>query len=230
MKALGKLGSDLEATPISVHTMGFLKLLYFLHDGSSSEQMLTRDVKDLRSELDKLKLVSQKPIHYIGEFDESPSFENTSKECLTQEELNYIGKQNRYQRFNNFNTNNNLSYRSTNVANPQDQVYPSQRSFAPKPQFQSSFQPKQQFFQQQQSYGQQQQPVQSSNCTSQSQQQKYPPGFSQQPMGQQQLSHQAPVQNQQMGPDMCGILQKLLQGQQRVESQYASMQQEIKES
>ncbi|XP_024005024.1 uncharacterized protein LOC112082157 [Eutrema salsugineum] len=32
-----------------------------------------------------------------------------------------------------------------------------------------------------------------------------------------------------MGPDMCGILQQLLQGQQRAESQYASMEQEIRE-
>ncbi|XP_024013386.1 uncharacterized protein LOC112087749 [Eutrema salsugineum] len=32
-----------------------------------------------------------------------------------------------------------------------------------------------------------------------------------------------------MGPDMCGFLQQLLQGQQRVESQYASMQQDIRE-
>ncbi|XP_024006545.1 uncharacterized protein LOC112083052 [Eutrema salsugineum] len=114
-------------------------------DGSSSEQKLYREVKELRNELDKLKMVSQKTIHYVGDFEKSPCFENINEEDLTQEELNYIGNENRYQRFNNFNANNNLSYKSTNVANPQYRLYPSQynqQSFAPKPLFQTSFQPK----------------------------------------------------------------------------------------
>ncbi|XP_024007303.1 chromatin modification-related protein eaf-1-like [Eutrema salsugineum] len=86
---------------------------------------------------------------------------------------------------------------------------------------------KQQFSGQQQIYGQQQQSAQGSNYNSQPQQHKFPPGFSPQLMGHQQ-QQQAPVQNQ-MGPDMCGLLQQFLQGQQRVESQYASMKQDISE-
>ena len=57
------------------------------------------------------------------------------------EEVNFKG-------YNNFKTNNpNLSYRSTNVANPQDQVYPPQQQqglnnqgFVPKQQFQRNYQ------------------------------------------------------------------------------------------
>ncbi|KAG7559303.1 Retrotransposon gag domain [Arabidopsis thaliana x Arabidopsis arenosa] len=44
------------------------------------------------------------------------------------EEISYINNQGGYKGYNNFKTNNpNLSYRSTNVANPQDQVYPPQQ-------------------------------------------------------------------------------------------------------
>ncbi|XP_024010424.1 ataxin-2 homolog [Eutrema salsugineum] len=173
-------------------------------------------------------MVSQKLTHYVCEFDESTSFENINEEGLTQEELNYIGNQNRFQRFNNFNANNNLSYRSTNVANPQDQVYPSQRNqqnFAPKPQFQSSFQLKQQFVQPQQQYGQQQQQHQGTNFSSRPQHSKPPPGFSQQQFQQ----PQAVQQQQQMGPDLCGVLQQLLQGQQRVESGFSDLEPNPKE-
>ncbi|XP_024016353.1 uncharacterized protein LOC112089829 [Eutrema salsugineum] len=183
-------------------------------DGSSSEQKLTREVKELRNELDKLMMVFQKSIDYVGEFEESLCFENINEDGLTQEELNYIGNQNRYQKFNNFNANNNLSYKSTNVVNPQDQVYPPQQNhqrFARKPQFESSFQPKQRFLQPQQQYGQQQQPNQGTNFSSQLQQSKEPPGFSQQQF-QQPLAVQ---QQQQMGPDLCGVLQQLLQGHQK---------------
>ncbi|XP_024013094.1 RNA polymerase II degradation factor 1-like [Eutrema salsugineum] len=191
-------------------------------EGSSSDQRLTIEVKELRSELEKLKLVSQKPIHYVSEFNDSPSFENINEDGLTEEEIKYIGNQQRFQRFNNYGANQNLSYRNPNVANPQDQVYPpqqNQQSYAPKPQFQSSFQPKPQFSQPQQQYGQPQHQNLVSNFSSPQQQLKAPPGFNQQPM----------VQSQQMGPDMCGLLQQLLQGQQRAVSQYASMQQEIRE-
>ncbi|XP_024010915.1 uncharacterized protein LOC112086236 [Eutrema salsugineum] len=115
-------------------------------------------------------------------------------------------------------------------ANPQDQVYPSSQApqnFVPNNNFQGSFQPKNQFVQNQGYSQHQQQPVQGSSFSSQ-QQPKAPPGF-----GQTQFQHQfqsAPVNQQhQMGPDMVGILQQLLQGQQMFASQYASMQQHIME-
>jgi len=72
------------------------------------------------------------------------------------EEVTYIkNNQSGYKGYNNFKTNNpNLSYRSTNVANPQDQVYPPHQQhgknkpffpynqgFVPKQQFQGNYQP-----------------------------------------------------------------------------------------
>ncbi|KAG7529761.1 hypothetical protein ISN44_Un122g000060, partial [Arabidopsis suecica] len=72
------------------------------------------------------------------------------------EEVSYINNnQGGYKGYNNFKTNNpNLSYRSTNIANPQDQVYPLQQQqgqnkpfvpynqgFVPKQQFQGNYQP-----------------------------------------------------------------------------------------
>jgi len=70
--------------------------------------------------------------------------------------VSYINNnQGGYKGYNNFKTNNpNLSYRSINVANPQDQVYPPQQQqgqnkpfipynqgFVPKQQFQWNHQP-----------------------------------------------------------------------------------------
>jgi len=104
------------------------------------------------------------------------------------EEVTYINNnQGGYKGYNNFKTNNpNLSYRSTNVVNPQDQVYPTQQQqgqnkpFVP---YNQGFVPKQQF------QGNYQQPP--------------PPGF-------------APQQNQgPAAPDaeMNQMVQQLLQGQ-----------------
>ncbi|XP_024014711.1 protein kinase 4-like [Eutrema salsugineum] len=155
-------------------------------EASGSDQRLTREVKELRSELEKLKLVSQKPIHYVAEFNDSPSFENINEDGLTEEKINYIGNQQRYQRFNNYGANQNLSYRNPNVASPQDHVYhpqQNQQCYATKTQFQSSFQPKPQFSQPQQQYTQPQHQIQGTNFSSQHQQLKAPPGFSEQPMG-----------------------------------------------
>ncbi|MBO0175319.1 hypothetical protein J0674_24370, partial [Vibrio parahaemolyticus] len=71
------------------------------------------------------------------------------------EEVSYItNNHGGYKGYNNFKTNNpNLSYRSTNVANPQDLVYPPQQQqgqnkpfvpynqgFVPKQQFQGNYQ------------------------------------------------------------------------------------------
>ncbi|XP_024015124.1 uncharacterized protein LOC112088908 [Eutrema salsugineum] len=234
-ESIGEAGRGLEATQTNVPIMDFLRLhpLANRTEGSSKEQRMEKDIRELQSKHDKVLVATQKPLHFVGEFDDqSPSFDNVNEEGLTQEELNYIGKQNRFQRYNNFNTNQNLSYRSTNVANPQDQVYPpqqGQQKFVHKNQFQGNYQPKQHFVQQPQGYGQQQPQIHENNFNSQPQQHKYPPTF-----GQQQLSQPQPVQEHQMGSDLCGVLQQLLQGQQRVESsfydlgsKYETMQQKI---
>ncbi|XP_024011407.1 transcription factor mef2A-like [Eutrema salsugineum] len=150
-------------------------------DGSSKELCMEKDIRELQSKLDKVLVSTQKPIHFVGEFDEQGlRFDNVNEDGLTQEEINYIGNQQRYQRFNNFGNNPNLSYRNPNVGNPQDQVYPAQQhqqSYAPKAPFQNSFQSKQQFIGKQQSYGPQNQPAQSNNFNSQPQQHKFPPGI-----------------------------------------------------
>ncbi|XP_024009244.1 uncharacterized protein LOC112084356 [Eutrema salsugineum] len=108
------------------------------------------------------------------------------------------------------------SYINPNVANPGDQVYPSQQaqqSYVPKNQFQRNFQSKQQYIQQPQQYVQlpqqyvqKPQQNQGSNFNSQPPMTKFPPGFGQQ---RQQKGHQ-------MGSDLSGVLQQILQGQQRL--------------
>ena len=76
------------------------------------------------------------------------------------EELCYIQNQGG---FNIYKPNPNLSYRSTNVANPQDQVYPPQQNQSkPFVQYNQGYVPKQQF-------------------NGGYQQQNPPPGFTQQP-------------------------------------------------
>ncbi|XP_024015854.1 uncharacterized protein LOC112089110 [Eutrema salsugineum] len=122
-------------------------------EGSSKELRMEKDIRELQNKLDKVLVATQKPIPFLGEFDEQgPSFENVNEDGLTEEEINYIGNQNRYQRFNNFNSNQNFSYRNPNVANLQDQVYlntQGQQSYVPKGNFQGNFVPKQQFARQQ---------------------------------------------------------------------------------
>ena len=75
------------------------------------------------------------------------------------EELCYIQNQGGFNKgYNNYKHNRNLSYRSTNVANPQDQVYPPQHNKSkPFVQYNQGYVPKQQFIG---SYQQQNQPPQ----------------------------------------------------------------------
>jgi len=104
------------------------------------------------------------------------------------EEVKYINNQGGYKGYNNFKTNNpNLSYRSTNVANLQDQVYPphhqqqgQNKPFVP---YNQGFDPMQQF---------------RGNY-----QQQTPPGFAPQ-------QHKGPAAP---NADMKQMLQHLLQGQ-----------------
>ncbi|XP_024006558.1 uncharacterized protein LOC112083063 [Eutrema salsugineum] len=63
-------------------------------EGSSKEQRMKKDIRELQSKLDKVLMATQKPIHFVGKFDEQgPSFDNVNEDGLTQEELNYIWNQ-----------------------------------------------------------------------------------------------------------------------------------------
>ncbi|KAG7567965.1 Retrotransposon gag domain [Arabidopsis thaliana x Arabidopsis arenosa] len=149
-----------------------------------SDDKHKKEMKALNEKLDKILLGQQKHVHFLVD-DEQYQVQDGEGNQL--EEVNYINNQGGYKGYNNFKTNNpNFSYRSTNVANPQDQVYPPQQQqgqnkpFVP---YNQGFAPKQQF---QGNY--QQQP---------------PPGFSPQ-------QHQGPVAPD---SDMKQMLQQLLQGQ-----------------
>ncbi|KAG7559312.1 hypothetical protein ISN45_Aa05g009070 [Arabidopsis thaliana x Arabidopsis arenosa] len=148
-----------------------------------SDAKHSKEMKALNEKLDKLLLNQQKPVHFLVDDDQ---YQVQDGEGNQLEEVSYINNQGGYKGYNNFKTNNpNLSYRSTNVANPQDQVYPPQqhqgqnKPFVP---YNQGFAPKQQF------QGNYQQP---------------PPGFAPQ-------QHQGPAAHD---SDMKQMLQQLLQGQ-----------------
>ncbi|KAG7559358.1 Ribonuclease H-like superfamily [Arabidopsis thaliana x Arabidopsis arenosa] len=148
-----------------------------------SDAKHSKEMKALNEKLDKLLLSQQKPVHFLFDDDQ---YQVQDGEGNQLEEVSYINNQGGYKGYNNFKTNNpNLSYRSTNVANPHDQVYPPQqhqgqnKPFVP---YNQGFAPKQQF------QGNYQQP---------------PPGFAPQ-------QHQGPAVPD---SDMKQMLQQLLQGQ-----------------
>ena len=97
-----------------------------------------KELKSLHEKIAKLVLANQKHVHFVGEADET--LEGLE---LSQEEANWVAGQNNYKPqgySQGYNQNNNLSYRSTNVANPKDQVYPAQQAkpFVP---YNKGFQP-----------------------------------------------------------------------------------------
>jgi len=152
---------------------------------ADSDDKHRKEIKALNDKLDRILLSQQKHVHFLVD-DEQYQVQDGEGNQL--EEVSYINNnQGGYKGYNNFKTNNpNLSYRSTNVANPQDQVYPPQQQqgqnkpFVP---YNQGFVPKQQF------QGNYHQPP--------------PPGF-------------APQQNQgPAAPDaeMKQMVQQLLQGQ-----------------
>jgi len=119
-----------------------------IRSSSDSDEKHRRDMKALNEKLDKLLLVQQKHIHFLGD-DET--FQVQDGETLQSEEVSYVQNQGvSNKEYNNYRSNPNLSYRSTNVGNPQDQVYPHQqpqqqpKPFVPYNQGQG-FVPKQQF-------------------------------------------------------------------------------------
>ncbi|KAG7564207.1 Integrase catalytic core [Arabidopsis suecica] len=158
-----------------------------IRGSSDLEEKHRKDMKAMNDKLDKLLLVQQKQVHFLCE-DET--FQVQDGETLQSEEVSYVQNQGGYNKgYNYYKQNNpNLSYRSTNVANPQDQVYPQQQQTQPKPFVPynqgQGFVPKQQF---QGSY----------------QTQHPPPGF----VPQQQQTSSTP------DSDLKQMLQQLLQGQ-----------------
>ncbi|KAG7588725.1 hypothetical protein ISN44_As07g010420 [Arabidopsis suecica] len=146
----------------------------------------SKDIKALNDKLDKILLTQQKQVHYITEEEH---YQLQEGENTQDAEVSYIQNQGGYNKGNNpyKPAHPNLSYRSTNVANPQDQVYPQQQQNQSKPfvPYNQGFVPKQQF-------------------SGGYQQHNPPPGFSQQPQ------HAPPAQDQDKVQQM---LQQILQGQ-----------------
>ncbi|KAG7585761.1 Retrotransposon gag domain [Arabidopsis thaliana x Arabidopsis arenosa] len=158
-----------------------------IRGSSDLEEKHRKDMEAMNDKLDKLLLVQQKKVHFLCE-DET--FQVQDGETLQSEEVSYVQNQGGYNKgFNYYKQNNpNLSYRSTNVANPQDQVYPPQQQSQPKP-----FVP----------YNQGQGYVPKQQFQGGYQPQHPPPGF----VTQQQQTSSTP------DSDMKQMLQQLLQGQ-----------------
>jgi len=97
----------------------------FNRGSSDYEDKHKKEIKALNDKIDKLVLAQQRNVHYITE-EELTQIQDG--ENLTIEEVSYLQNQGGYNRgFNNYKPPHpNLSYRSNNVATPQDQVYPQQ--------------------------------------------------------------------------------------------------------
>ncbi|KAL1223404.1 hypothetical protein V5N11_003467 [Cardamine amara subsp. amara] len=96
-----------------------------IRGSSTSATSNSKEIQALNDKLDKLLLTQQKQVHFVGE---SSSPQDPTVEDDQVEEILYIQNQAGFNRgFINYRSNPNLSYRNTNVANPQDQVYPTQQ-------------------------------------------------------------------------------------------------------
>ncbi|KAG7572502.1 Integrase catalytic core [Arabidopsis suecica] len=111
-----------------------------------SDAKHTKDIKALHDKLDKILLTQQKQVHYITEEEHYQIQEGESTHAA---EVSYIQNQGGYNKgYNPYpHAHPNLSYRSMNVANPHDQVYPQQQQNQSKPfvPYNQGFVPKQQF-------------------------------------------------------------------------------------
>ncbi|XP_010445501.1 PREDICTED: uncharacterized protein LOC104728173 [Camelina sativa] len=124
----GNYGEDYDRTP---------------RDYTDMNEKQRKEIKALNDKMDKMILANQKIVHFVTESDVYQGYQEGMDACVEgQEEVNYVGGQG-YNKFNpNYHNHPNLSYRSTNVDNPQDQSYPpqkppgfpSQPNYHPKPQ------------------------------------------------------------------------------------------------
>ncbi|KAG7547974.1 Integrase catalytic core [Arabidopsis suecica] len=150
-----------------------------------SDAKHSKDIKALNDKLDQILLSQQKQVHYITEEEHYHIQEGENTQNV---EVSYVQNQGGYNKgYNPYKpAHPNLSYRSTNVANPQDQVYPQHQQNQSKPfiPYNQGFVPKQQF-------------------SGGYQQHNPPPGFAQQPQ-------QAPPAQ---APDMQQMFLQILQGQ-----------------
>ncbi|KAG7529396.1 Retrotransposon gag domain [Arabidopsis suecica] len=114
---------------------------------TNSDDKHRKEIKALNDKLDMILLSQQKHVHFLVD---DKQFQVQYGEGNQLEEVSYIiNNQGGYKGYNNFKTNNpNLSYRSTNVANPPQQqqgqnkpFVPYNQGFVPKQQFQGNYQP-----------------------------------------------------------------------------------------
>ncbi|KAG7529717.1 hypothetical protein ISN44_Un124g000010, partial [Arabidopsis suecica] len=92
---------------------------------NDSEDKHKKEIKALNDKIDNMVLAQQRNVHYILE-EELTQLQDG--ESLTIKEVSYLQNQGGYNKgFNNYKPPHpNLSYRSNNVTNPEDQVYPQQ--------------------------------------------------------------------------------------------------------
>ncbi|KAG7585641.1 Retrotransposon gag domain [Arabidopsis thaliana x Arabidopsis arenosa] len=164
-----------------------------------SDAKHSKDIKALNDKLDKILLTQQKQVHYITEEEH---YQIQEGENTQDAEVSYIQNTGGYNKgYNPYKpAHPNLSYRSTNVANPQDQVYPQQQQNQSKPfvPYNQGFVPKQQF-------------------SGGYQQHNPPPGFAQQPQ-------QAPPAQDQ---EMKQMLQQIIHGQAAGDKKMAEIQNKV---
>ncbi|XP_023644478.1 uncharacterized protein LOC111832401 [Capsella rubella] len=83
------------------------------------DEKYKKEMKAVNDKLDKLLMSQQRNIHYVSKDD---PFQILNGEGEQSEEISYVQDQGGYNKgYNPYKQNPNMSYRSTNVANPQDQ-------------------------------------------------------------------------------------------------------------
>ncbi|XP_023634063.1 uncharacterized protein LOC111829357 [Capsella rubella] len=102
------------------------------------DEKYKKEMKAVNDKLDKLLMSQQRNIHFVSEDDPYQILDGKGEQS---EEISYVQNQGGYNKgYNPYKQNPNLSYRSTNVANPQDQQgY--QPSAGPLPGFQPQHAP-----------------------------------------------------------------------------------------
>jgi len=89
-----------------------------IHTSFDSDDKHRKKIKTLNEKIDKLLQVQQKHVHFAPEDELFQVQERENDQCA---ESSYLPNQGGYNKgYNNYTSNPNLSYRSTNVANPQD--------------------------------------------------------------------------------------------------------------
>ncbi|KAL1225343.1 hypothetical protein V5N11_009002 [Cardamine amara subsp. amara] len=99
----------------------------------------TQKIDELTAKVNLLLRGNQKSVHLVDEDGSAPISQDFEDDDACIQEVNYVSGQGYVQNrgFNpNYRNHPNLSYRSTNVENPQDQVYPQQGGINQLPQAQ----------------------------------------------------------------------------------------------